>query len=41
MHRNGHWEIYNGNEHIGDAYNIEEAKKAIAAGYQVLWRDCK
>ena len=41
MQHSGYWEIYNGNEHIGDCYNIEEVEKAIAAGYQVYWCDYK
>jgi hypothetical protein len=41
MHLNGHWEIYNGDKYIGDVYNIEEADKAAANGYRVIWRASK
>lgn len=41
MHRDGYWKIYDGDKHIKDVYNIEEADKAVAAGYRVIWHDTK
>lgn len=38
MHCNGHWEVYDGDKHIKDVYNIEEADKAVDSGYRVIWR---
>jgi hypothetical protein len=38
MHLNGYWEVCNGLEHIKYVYNVEEAEKAVADGYLVIWR---
>jgi len=35
----GYWEIWDKDQHIGNAHTRDEANQALLKGYQIYWRD--